>query len=126
MSLNDYIKIGEKIRALREAKGISQKEMAEDILGIPRSTYSNYENDNRVPDNNLLGTIADNLGVNVNELINGKRENPKKITVEASVKDTETFKELLGFIKDILVDERIDKSIRQEYYEKYLNEVEKR
>ena len=195
MSLNDYIKIGDKIKRLRTAKGIKQKEMAEDILGIPRSTYSNYENDNRVPDNDSLELIAEKLGLTVNELISGEndsnsqkkqslgerikklrkakgltqsdlaeninkslrmvqkyeandvapgldvidniaealeinrlellRDKPEKFIAKVSIKDTDIFRRYLEMMKDILVDERIDKNIRQEYYDKYLNEVEK-
>ena len=74
MSLNQIIRVGEKIRKLRIAKGITQKAMAEDILKIPRSTYSNYENDNRVPDKETLNLIAAVLGVEVSELLGMAQE----------------------------------------------------
>ena len=77
MSLNKYIKIGSKIKEIRKKKGISQKEMAEEILNIPRSTYSNYENNNRVPNEEILQKIAEVLKINIDQLI-GVNQKPKK------------------------------------------------
>lgn len=68
MSLNDLLKVGDNIKRIRKEKGISQKDMAEIFLKIPRSTYSNYENNNRVPDLDLLNRIAEILKVSVAEL----------------------------------------------------------
>lgn len=68
MRLNDIIKIGDKIKIYRKQKHISQKKMAE-ILKIPYSTYSNYENNNRTPTADILKKIADALGITVNDLI---------------------------------------------------------
>lgn len=69
MGLNDFIKVGSKIKKIRKSKGISQKYIAEEVLKIPRSTYSNYENDNRVPDKKTLEEIAKALGVEVPDLL---------------------------------------------------------
>lgn len=67
MGLNEIMKIGNNIKRYRIAKGLSQKEMAEKLL-IPYSTYSNYENNNRTPNNDILCLIADTLDVNLNDL----------------------------------------------------------
>ena len=69
MSLNDLLKVGNNIKRIRKDKGISQKDMADKILNIPRSTYSNYENNNRVPDLDLLKKIAEALEVSIYDLI---------------------------------------------------------
>jgi transcriptional regulator with XRE-family HTH domain len=69
MGLNDFIKVGNKIKIIRKSKGISQKYMAEEVLKIPRSTYSNYENDNRVPDVDTLKKIAAALEVSEEKLL---------------------------------------------------------
>lgn len=71
MRLNDIIKIGDKIKIYRKQKHISQKKMAE-ILKIPYSTYSNYENNNRTPTADILKKIAAALDVSVYELIETK------------------------------------------------------
>lgn len=67
MGLNDIMKIGSVIKKLRIEKGYTQKKMAE-LLNIPYSTYSNYENNNRTPDVDTLMCIANMLGVEVWDL----------------------------------------------------------
>lgn len=57
MGLNDYIQIGNTIRKEREKHGYTQKQFAE-LIGIPYSTYSNYENNNREPGREALEKIA--------------------------------------------------------------------
>lgn len=74
MGLNEIIKIGDSIKKLRIAKGITQKEMAKE-LNIPYSTYSNYENNNRTPSVDTIATIADKLDVDINDLFPVKKNN---------------------------------------------------
>ena len=57
MGINEYIKIGNRIRQLRLEKGYSQKEMAA-LAGISYTTYSNYENNNREPSMKQIEKIA--------------------------------------------------------------------
>lgn len=71
MSLNEIIKIGTRIKRIRMNKKISQRAVAE-ALGIPYSTYSNYENNNREPNHDTLKRIADVLDVSVSYLIYGE------------------------------------------------------
>ena len=68
MGINDFIKIGYKIKSLRKSLGISQKEMAK-RLDIPYSTYSNYENNNREPNSDIIKKICKILNVSTFELI---------------------------------------------------------
>lgn len=68
MGINDIIQIGNRIKELRKSKGFSQKEMAE-LIGVNRSTYSNYENNNREPNVDTLTKIASVLDINVADLI---------------------------------------------------------
>ena len=68
MGINEFIKIGSRIKELRISKGISQKDMAEK-LEINRSTYSNYENDIREPNKEIIEKIANTLNVEINELL---------------------------------------------------------
>lgn len=68
MGVNEYIKIGSRIKDLRKARGLSQKEMAQ-RTGIPYSTYSNYENNNREPSKGQLEKIASALGISEVELL---------------------------------------------------------
>lgn len=70
MGINELIQVGNQIRKYRTEKGLSQKAMAE-LVGIPYSTYSNYENNNREPSIEQLKKIADTLGVTMVELCAG-------------------------------------------------------
>ena len=68
MGLNELLKVGDRIKYYRKEKGLKQKEVAS-MLHIPATTYSNYENNNRVPDTDILQRIAQVLGVTVWELL---------------------------------------------------------
>ena len=72
MGINEFIKIGSRIKELRISKGISQKDMAE-RLKINRSTYSNYENDIREPNLEIIKKIAAELDVDISEFIGADR-----------------------------------------------------
>ena len=61
--------MGEKIKELRESKGISQYRLAE-LTGINRSTINRYENGSiqKISFDNLL-KICKTLGVDIKEII---------------------------------------------------------
>ncbi len=67
MGINEIIQIGNRIRELRIEKGYTQKEMAR-LTGIPYSTYSNYENNNREPNLEQLRKIASVLNISLFKL----------------------------------------------------------
>ena len=62
------IKIGNKLRALRVKKGLSQINMAE-LLNISESKYRRFESDNSFPDVLLLDKIAKTLEVEFSEFL---------------------------------------------------------
>lgn len=64
MGINELIQVGNQIRKYREKRGLSQKAVAQ-LTGIPYSTYSNYENNNREPNIEQLQKIAEVLQVPV-------------------------------------------------------------
>jgi Predicted transcriptional regulators len=68
MGLNEFIRIGSRIKNIRKEKGFTQREMAK-RLDLPFSTYSNYENDNREPSFEILNRIAKILELPVALLI---------------------------------------------------------
>ena len=61
--------MGEKIKELRESKGISQYRLAE-LTGINRSTINRYENGSiqKISFDNLF-KICEALGVDIKEII---------------------------------------------------------
>lgn len=59
--------IGRRIKKLRSLTGYTAKEFAEKA-GIPYSSYSNYENDNREPKLATLKKIATALNVSISQI----------------------------------------------------------
>ena len=73
MGINEVIQIGSRIKKYRKSKGITQKEVAR-LAGIPYSTYSNYENNNREPNEEQLRKIASALCTSEAELLGLSKE----------------------------------------------------
>ena len=61
--------IGRRIKKLRKLTGYTAKEFAEKV-GIPYSSYSNYENGNREPKLATLRKIATALNVSISQISN--------------------------------------------------------
>lgn len=61
--------MGRRIKKLRKLTGYTAKEFAEKI-GIPYSSYSNYENGNREPKLATLRKIATALNVSISQISN--------------------------------------------------------
>lgn len=76
----------ERLSLLREEKGLNKTEMAK-RLGIPVSTYSNYEYGNREPDFTLAKKIADYFNVTTDYLLGRdvKEENVPEIDKHAKL-----------------------------------------
>ncbi len=68
----DQAGIGKFIAELRKEKKLTQEQLAE-LLGVSNKTVSRWENGRCMPDLSLLSFIADELGVSVSELLNGRR-----------------------------------------------------
>jgi transcriptional regulator with XRE-family HTH domain len=64
--------VGEKIRAVREAKGLSQKEVAL-ILVMNPSQYSKIENGKVDPQFSTIEKIANALGVDIADIFNSNK-----------------------------------------------------
>ncbi len=59
---------GERLRELREEKGITQMELAR-FLSLANSTVSQYEADKREPDSSTLQKLADYFAVTLDYLL---------------------------------------------------------
>lgn len=66
------LNIGNRIKDLRELKGLTQKQLGEKI-GVTAETIARYENSNRNPNIETLNKIAEALGVTINELAGNKK-----------------------------------------------------
>ena len=85
----------ENLKNARERKGMSQKDVAEEI-GVAKSTYSLYESGNREPNVQTIKKIADVLNVSADELL-GLNEEP--LTIAAHFDGDEYTEEELDEIK---------------------------
>lgn len=113
MGINEIVQIGNRIRKLRTEKGFSQKEMAA-LTGIPYTTYSNYENNNREPSVEQLKKIADVLGTSLQNLIF-----QGNIYTEMNFDSDEEASYFLGIISN-LEKMNIDGIKETEHYTSYL------
>ena len=62
------ISFGERLRELREFKNLNQPELAKTV-SVAKQTVSNWENDNRFPDKDMLIKLADFFDVTIDYLI---------------------------------------------------------
>lgn len=70
--------IGERIKELREDKGINQLELSK-IFNVHKGTISNWENNKRTPDTEMLKRISDFFNCSVDYLVgNSDIKNPLK------------------------------------------------
>lgn len=67
----------ERLRVLREEKGITQAEIAS-ALGVDRTTYTKYESGASIPDARMLEKLADFFEISVDYLL-GRTESRKHI-----------------------------------------------
>lgn len=58
--------IGNKLKLLRAASGLTQEQFA-DFLGISRATYNPIERNRQVPTNDIIKQIEGRLGVKLND-----------------------------------------------------------
>ena len=68
----DQVKIGKFISQMRKEKGLTQKQLGEELL-ISDKTISKWETGKGMPDVSLMLPLCDKLGINVNELLTGER-----------------------------------------------------
>ena len=76
--MNTYV-TGNTIRQLREARGMTQAELAEQ-LGVSSKTVSKWETAKGLPDITLLQPLAQALGISVIELMNGEHITNRNIS----------------------------------------------
>lgn len=90
-NIGQYMQIGNKLKMIREQHQLSQKEVAKSI-GVAHSTYSNYENGNRIPNMKVLNLIADLYHISTEQLL--QLENLEKNRIQSHVSLGEIANEL--------------------------------
>ncbi len=74
--------IGKKIRTLRLQRSIPQNDLAQ-ILGVSKSTMSNYERNYSTPDPDILVKIADYFNVSIDYLFDYEESHKLELTKES-------------------------------------------
>ncbi len=75
--------IGKKIRNLRLQKNILQNDLAQ-ILGVSKSTMSNYERNYSTPDPDILVKLADYFNVSIDYLFDYDESHKSELTKEST------------------------------------------
>ncbi|WP_302967403.1 helix-turn-helix domain-containing protein [Intestinibacter bartlettii] len=104
--------VGENIRKIRKEKNKSAKYIAEKV-GCSTQAILQYERGERNPSINTLEKICNALNVNLMDIIEGKEHKGLKVTVKLT--ETDIVKNIIRMLKQVALDERIDKNIRDEY-----------
>lgn len=69
--------MGEFIAALRKAKGLTQRQLAE-RLNVSDKAVSRWERNETMPDLVLIPVLAEIFVITSDELLRGQRNNPEK------------------------------------------------
>lgn len=69
MEINSSLRIGDYFKEIRKRNRLTQEEFANRIK-IPRSTYANYENNNREPTMDIISTISKEFNVDLFSILN--------------------------------------------------------
>ena len=77
--MNDY-GFGNKIYSLRNKFKMSQGELGK-LVGVSNKAVSKWENDLTCPDISILPELAKILGVSIDELLIGKKEEAKVVSI---------------------------------------------
>ena len=92
--------LGKRIAALRRQKGLKQDDLANELDVSPQAV-SKWENDQTCPDISLLPRLAQLLGVSVDELLSGKKED---LPQTVQILPPEERKDLKDMMLRIVVD----------------------
>ena len=88
--------IGSLIAALRKAKGMTQRDLAE-RLNVSDKSVSRWERDEGAPDLSLIPVIAEIFGITCDELLRGEcRSEAEREAAKALENSNETFNENTG------------------------------
>ncbi|MBR2422947.1 MAG: helix-turn-helix transcriptional regulator [Oscillospiraceae bacterium] len=92
--------LGKRIAMLRRQKGLKQEDLA-NTLGVSSQAVSKWENDQTCPDISLLPKLAELLGVSVDELLSGKKN---ELAETVKVLPPEERKDIKDMMLRIVVD----------------------
>lgn len=110
--------IMKKLRLLREANNLTQKQMA-NILSVTQKSISTYENGLTEPDISTMIKIADFFDVSLDYLLDRRttKTETTKITIDISADELSALKRVIT---------RLDEQLNQEKYKAALAQNDKK
>ena len=111
--------IGKFIAKLRKEKKLTQEQLAE-RLGVHNRSVSRWENGNSMPDYAVLPMIANELGVSVAELVEGKKKETKSFLLNEAAY-MESYRILIEVSQNEAEGEKYTDKEKQEIVEQLLN-----
>ncbi|KAB3527284.1 cobalamin-dependent protein [Alkaliphilus serpentinus] len=109
---------GDRLKALRKAKKLTQKELAES-LNLAQTTIANYEGNLRLPNYDTLNTLAKTFEVSIDFLIEGEKKKSNVILRdEEPIGRIQSYKEFdLEELKEVYIRELLNGNGRKVYDE---------
>ena len=98
----DQVKIGRFISQMRKEKGLTQKQLGEELL-ISDKTVSKWETGKGMPEVSLMLPLCEKLGINVNELLTGERIPDEDYKKKAEENIMDIMREKEESIKNIII-----------------------
>ena len=111
--------IGKFIAKLRKEKKLTQEQLAE-RLGVHNRSVSRWENGNSMPDYAVLPMLANELGVSVAELVEGKKKETKSFLLNEAAY-MESYRILIEVSQNEAEGEKYTDKEKQEIVEQLLN-----
>ena len=111
--------IGKFIAKLRKEKKLTQEQLAE-RLGVHNRSVSRWENGNSMPDYAVLPMLANELGVSVAELVEGKKKETKSFLLNEDAY-MESYRILIEVSQNEAEGEKYTDKEKQEIVEQLLN-----
>lgn len=116
------VNFSQRLKHLREDKGLIQRELAEK-LNVSRATITQYENNNRFPDQEMLKKIASFFNVSIDYLLGmtdirkikqnsntKEKEDPNPLLKDFENLSPESQKELEKYLELLKLKENMEKS----------------
>lgn len=98
----DQVKIGKFISQMRKEKGLTQKQLGEELL-ISDKTVSKWETGKGLPEISLMLPLCEKLGINVNELLTGERIPDENYKMKAEENIMNIMREKEESIRKIII-----------------------
>lgn len=96
--------IGSKVRKYREGKGWSQEDLAF-RLDVAQTTISSIESDKSIPNSILLNKIAQELDVNINDILDGAKTNISNVEKNDGVINVDTNVGTINMLSEKLIEQ---------------------